>query len=208
MWYGNGHSYSVFHTLASIKQPERRTPCLKKLPVSFLFFHCISITLQNLLAFRLGLYRSNSIYCPRSWQEWSVCILFLARAHKTIIRGETKERKNEDFGNLLDKKSSVPDLAPICLPFIRIVSTKRTLHLITYHYAFIGFSPSKTLSILLLTMTFLNGDNFPIMIPLQCGKYLHCLNTFSTYPISLITMSTICYCFVNRSKYGSSQRVG
>ena len=159
MWYGNGHSYSVFHTLASIKQPERRTPCLKKLPVSFLFFHCISITLQNLLAFRLGLYRSNSIYCPRSWQEWSVCILFLARAHKTIIRGETKERKNEDFGNLLDKKSSVPDLAPICLPFIRIVSTKRTLHLITYHYAFIGFSPSKPLSILLLTMTFLNGDN-------------------------------------------------
>ena len=47
-----------------------------------------------------------------------MCILFLARAHKTIIRGETKERKNEDFGNLLGLESSVPDLAPIYLPFI------------------------------------------------------------------------------------------
>ena len=83
-----------------------------------------------------------------------MCILFLARAHKTIIRGETKERKNEDFGNLLDKKSSVPDLAPIYLPFITspslfltVVSSKWTLHLITYHYAFIGSSsPSKRLS--------------------------------------------------------------
>ena len=74
-------------------------PCLKKFPVSFLSLGCMqqwcNTTLRNLLAFRLGLYRSNSIYCPRSWQEWSVCILFLARAHKTIIRGETKEKEEK-----------------------------------------------------------------------------------------------------------------
>ena len=63
-------------------------------------------------------------------------------------------------------------MAPIYLPFITspsifltVVSSKWTLHLITYHYAFIGFSPSKTLSILLLTMTFLKAakkNNWPL----------------------------------------------